>query len=229
MFTPTDSLPLPSLDMLELYKRYRKQSMAIVKEKIIKAIPKGVIKKAAKKLGFYEDKKIDISSERVLDVLLNYVIFHYVGNGHKVIERFTNEKKHLYNKTPDEIAILNSFSNRSYGLLFINKTLEHGAVDVTDILNKRQFLLMDEGLSMSAQSKMVVATECLHFSDFAITTGAALPLNACGKEVLSIADTFITNNENFCELSSKKQSRIITMITKTCIDANVLDNIRSFG
>lgn len=229
MFTPTDSVALPSLDMLELYKRYRKQSMAIVQEKIIKTIPKEVTIKSAKKLGFYEKKRIAINSERELDVLFNYIIFHYIGNGHKIIDRFTKEKKHLYTKTPEEIAILNSFSNRSYGLLFINKTLEHGAIDVTDILNKRHFLLMDEGLSMSAISEMVIATECLHFSDFAITTGAALPINSCGKEVSSIIEEFINNNEKFCDLSSKKQSRIITMITKTCVDANVLETIRSFG
>lgn len=224
-----DSITPPDMDMLALYKRYRKLSMDIVKNEILKSIPKDIIKASAKKLGFYQNKSIAIESERNLDILFNYVVFHYVGNGHKIIDRFLIKNKRSDEDAHDEyMTILNAFKNRGYGLLFVNSTFNNGGVDVTDILNHRQFLLMDEGLSMSAPKRMVIATEYLHFRDFAITTGAALPINACAKEVLSVVEKHVTKEEKFENLSIKSQSYIATRITKLCVDANVQESILSF-
>ena len=87
---------------------------------------------------------------------------------------------------------------------------------------------MDEGLSMSAPERMVIATEYLHFRDFVITTGAALPINACAKAVLSVVEKYVTKEEKFENLSIKSQSNAATRITRLCVDANVQESVLSF-
>ncbi len=210
-------------EMLDLYRLRRKNSMDIV-HRFITTLSKEVIQKAARQLGLYYKKSIAVESEQALDVLFNHTIFHYLHNDKKLIERCVYEA--MAKKIPEEkLALLNTLQKASYGILSVLDTLPFGGVYVEDCLNDRTFLLMDEGLSFSAQKGLMIATSYLTFPEFAMTTGAALPVIYHIDKIDELIDEFDINYRLFSELTIKQQSKFVTQLTKHCLKHASLEHI----
>lgn len=214
----------PTQELLDLYRIRRKNSMDIV-HRFIKTIPKGVIQQAAKQLGLYYKKSIAVETEQALDVLFNHIIFHHLYNERKLIERCARETI-ITKKIPEEkLELLHTLQKASYGVLSVLETLPFGGVYVEDCLNDKTFLLMDEGLSFSAQKGLIIATSYLTFPEFTMTTGAALPIIYHIDKLEELIDEFDIEYRHFFELPVKQQSKFIAQLTKHCLEHGSLDHI----
>ncbi|KTD71970.1 hypothetical protein Ltuc_2460 [Legionella tucsonensis] len=109
----------------------------------------------------------------------------------------------------------------SYGVLSVLETLPFGGVYVEDRLNDKIFLLMDEGLSFSAKKGLIIATSYLTFSEFTMTTGAALPIIHHLDKLDELIDEFDIEYRPFFELPVKQQANFITQLTRHCLENGV--------
>ncbi|MBA2650015.1 MAG: hypothetical protein H0U75_10570 [Legionella sp.] len=192
---------------------------------LLKIPSKDMIQQAAKQLGLAHKKNVVVENEQELGVLFNHILFHYVHNGIKIIERCAREV-YLTKKWPQEkLQMLDTLQNASYGVLSVLETLPFGGLYVEDCLNDKVFLLMDEGLSFSAQKGLMIATSYLIFPEFAMTTGAALPVIYHVDKLDDLIDEFDINYRSFSDLNLKQQSKFATQLTKHCLHHGSLDHV----
>ena len=161
--------------ILKRHEKLQEEYLSLANELVLNQIKKHTINAAAKKIGIY-NKNFAIDSNFELLILLDYIIFHHIGNGHKIIDRYINNTKNNKPLDFDESNIIDLLINRSYGILKIIEVQSSGGILIADVINKENFLLVDEVLSKSALPNMFFATEYLHCGDFIMTTVAALPL-----------------------------------------------------
>ncbi|WP_133138384.1 hypothetical protein [Legionella tucsonensis] len=117
--------------------------------------------------------------------------------------------------------MLHTLQEASYGVLSVLETLPFGGVYVEDRLNDKIFLLMDEGLSFSAKKGLIIATSYLTFSEFTMTTGAALPIIHHLDKLDELIDEFDIEYRPFFELPVKQQANFITQLTRHCLENGV--------
>lgn len=214
----------PTQETLDLYRKRRQESMAIV-HRFVKNISKEVLLQSAKQLGLYYKKSIAVETEQALDVLFNHTIFHYLHNGIKMIDRFARESFADTKSSREKLAMIDVLQQASYGILIVKETLSFGGVYVEDILNHNCFLLMDEGLSVSTSKGFIIATSYITFPEFSMTTGAALPVTNYMYEIETLVEDFDIENSSFFELPLKQQSKFVALLTQYALEQGVLDHI----
>lgn len=226
MLTKTEEIKQqnPTQETLDLYRRRRQESMAIV-HRFVKNFNKEVLLQSAKQLGIYYKKTIAVETEQALDVLFNHTIFHYLHNDIKMIDRFAREAAIAQKFSQDKLTMINVLQNASYGILTVKETLPFGGVYVEDSLHNKAFLLMDEGFSFSTAAGCMIATTYVTFPEFSMTTGAALPITGHADDIVTLVEELNLDHYIFSKLPVKKQMKFISVLTQYCLEHGALDRI----
>jgi len=165
------------MNISKKYKEYRKAGIELNK-KITEKMLKGFdLDGAVNLLGFdKQGQTIIFDSEFEMDVMSDFFMFESIKDGKRPIDAYKEE----YPTTSEiEKEILESLID-SHSSLFkiegIDK--ERSIIWLSDILNEKQnILLVDIGLSTSAEVGFLMFTRLISFDDFCMTSGISFVFN----------------------------------------------------
>ncbi|MBL7189729.1 MAG: SEC-C domain-containing protein [Phycisphaerae bacterium] len=109
-------------------------------------------------------------------VLMDYSIYEYQENGKNAVSRYLAETQ--LEPDSEKYRVAKAMSESFYALVQVEEVLPEIGVEAHDFLRDKRFVLVDIGFSHTAVRGAVIATRILPFDDFAITSGAPLPMDA---------------------------------------------------
>ena len=154
------------------YKRLREVGRQL-NNRLVARLSKEILDEGGRKLGILQGGVFVFDSEDETAVLMDYCLYDVRLSGRNMIEQY------LIDSPPDadsdEMACLRAMQHAEYAL-FVVESVERGVgVAGRDLFSGEESLIIDIGLGATAEPGLVVATRILHFDDFSMMSGAALP------------------------------------------------------
>ncbi len=176
--------------VLNRYKQLRARGRAL-NDLLIKQLPKTAIRECAKKLGLLEGKTLVLDSEHELSVLFDYCLYTHRRGNKTVIDRYLAQAPPAV-LSEEDMRLLNAMSNAYYSLFVVDAVQTDKGVTLHDLLRDKTFFLMDTGFGQSARPGLMLAGRVLPLADFAMSSGAFIPLQgtAVRHQVESILKKF---------------------------------------
>jgi len=210
--------------ILERYLRVRKVVSAI-QNAAVGSIPEDIFEKGAKELGLAKGKTLVMRAESEFAIFADHCIYDVLRNGKNVIERYMDGLTAAPDS--DEAAIHQAIRNARYTFLKAERRLPGVGLEAQDVLYRQKLLLTDVGFSKSVQPGMWIATRLLVFDDFAMTTGAALPIAVLDeRDARKMIDEFDRGSpEDFGALSRESRSQLATVFVRMALAMGVSENV----
>ena len=222
--TPLEKMEYPqenSASLLEKYEKYRELGRGVIKD-ILQFVPKDSFLAGAKQLGISKGKNIHIGSESESAMLYDFIVHHFLYNGKTALNRYVERNQNKF--TGDLLDLSVAKGNSYYAILKFEEYLPDGGIVVHDMLrNNQQKLLIDKGLNLSNLKPMVIATTVVEFTDFIMTTGAAVPVVRIMDYISNLLDS---DFKDFANKSKNEQSKLVAKFYKYCFSSSVLNHIK---
>lgn len=166
------------MQLMDHYKQLREVNRK-VNNTLVRRIPKDVLDEGGRKLGLLRDGRSVISEEEA-SIFMDFCIHDVRRNGQTVVEQFLEESP--YPLGSDEEIVLESLAQAVFSV-FVVESCEPGVgAHVRDLASGESRLIVDEGLSKTAQPKMLLATRLMAVENVTMTTGAPLPFGYLPKD-----------------------------------------------
>ena len=174
----------PDATTQELVAEYRRLRQANFKlnNMLVRRLPKDVLNEGAKRLGILRNGVFDFNTEDEAAILMDYCIYDVRRNGRNAIEQYLAESPPADGS--DELLCLRAMQQSTYGFVAVRATQRGMGCVVENLFNERQLLLVDIGLSKTAQTGSVIATRLLEFAKYHTTGGAAIPIAQLSEKQL---------------------------------------------
>ncbi len=168
--------------MLAEYKKYRKASVEF-HSKVVETeqISRETIEDAAKLLGFMQNGRMVLNSDRTIDILFDFLIYDYQIDGKKVIEKFQDNYQHE-NKIEKELlsAMLNSYTS-----FFLVEKITEQKVQLYDLINENRIdNFIDLNLIKTGRENLMIFLRLLKFQNFSMTSGVPFVFTDTSAEKL---------------------------------------------
>jgi hypothetical protein len=211
----------------QLLTRYRaiRETQKALHAKLLKFIPKGALKKSAKRLGIpFEEKTLIFGAQGEMDVLIDYCIYDFREPSYKA--KRSNAVERMLKASPppdgsDEMMLLQAATRARYCIMLVEKIVRGLGVEVKDVLRKESFFLNDVGFSETAVIGYPLAARVISPDGFNITTGAALPLRdkATALDVIAGLEAEIGGKllQGVDGLSPQEKARMSAVIIRECL------------
>ena len=165
--------PLPAQELVARYQRMRAVSREL-NHRMTQRLAKDAMTEGGRKLGLLRNGILVFGSEVEMAVLMDYCLYHVRRNGRNSIEQYCCDRPPA--PGTDEAICLRVMEAAIHSL-FLADSIEPGVgLAVTDLATDEQFLLVDLGLSQTANPGDLFLTRLMLFDAFAATSGAALPM-----------------------------------------------------
>jgi hypothetical protein len=163
-----------------------------------------------------------LSDEDEICVLMDHCIYDHYENEKNAVQRYLADSQ--MEADSDEYIVLKAMSEAFYTIVQVEKIVPNTGAYVNDVLNDRQYLLVDLGLSESATKGIAFATRIIPFYDFVITSGVPLPIDKeTFLEVMEYAESnFAADNQSYLLFDEKQRVDFIAKIIHTCLMNNVV-------
>ncbi|MEX0718412.1 MAG: SEC-C metal-binding domain-containing protein [Planctomycetaceae bacterium] len=155
------------------YDRLRKVGRNL-NDRLAQRLSKRSFDEGARKLGMLHGNVLVLDTEDELAILQDYCIYDVREGGRTSYERYLAENPPRPDS--DEMAVLQAMKENVYSVFMIESAERGLGVQVRNLLSQEEFLLVDYGLSHTAEPRLVLAARVLFFDDLAYSTGATLPL-----------------------------------------------------
>jgi hypothetical protein len=167
---------LKSLSPQELVARYQRLRAVCkrLNNAVLERLPKDALHEGGRKLGLLQGDTFVFDSQYEMDVLMDYCLYHVRRGGRNVVEQYVHSCPPMAGT--DEGLCLRAMQNAIHSLFRVDDVERGVGLAVTDLATDEQYLLVDIGLSQSAQPGLLILSRLLLFDDFAATSGAALVL-----------------------------------------------------
>jgi hypothetical protein len=159
-----------------LFADYR-QTRSVGKQlnsKLVERLGKDVMEEGARKLGMLKKGVFMFETEDETSVLMDYCIYNVYRNGRNVVAQYLLDSPPPENSI--EMRCLKAAQRAFYSLFVVEKALAGLGVLMKDLRTGDSVLVVDQGLGLSAQPNLVIATRLLVLPNFCMTGGAALAL-----------------------------------------------------
>jgi len=205
------------------YKALRRVSVAM-SERLAKMLSGEEIKAAASALGMLQGKNIDLQTEDELCVVMDYAIYNVFRDGRNAVDRWLEDDPPP--EGSNELRLLRSMQNSHYTIVHVQMTIPGFGVRGLDGPEKAPIVIVDVGLSATAQRGLALATR-IHSpgEGWWMTTGAALPL--CGEAVDRIARALEKYQRRYGVEPTEQE--MMTMIVRACIASGASRQIAYAG
>ena len=207
-------------DLAERYKRLRAVSL-----KLNKVLPrfasKDAIEHAARKLGLWHKGTVVLGKEDDVCVLMDYVIYDCYEDGVNAVDRYVADRPPPPGS--DKETVLRAKQQAFYAVAQVEEVLEGLGVRVYDLLSGRRLLLADIGFSRTAVEGVVLAARLIPFEEFAMTSGAPLPLDgdAAVKVVSDVVGRILRDGpETFTNLGKQQKADVTAEIIRIALEAD---------
>jgi len=165
------------MNISKKYKKYRRVGIELNKKIAEKMLEEFDLDGAVNLLGFdRQGQTIIFDSEFEMDVMSDFFRFESIKDGKRPIDVYKEE----YPPTSEiEKEILESLVDSHSSLFKIERIdREKNIIWLSDILNEKQnILLVDIGLSTSAEVGLLMFTRLISFDDFCMTSGVSFVFN----------------------------------------------------
>jgi hypothetical protein len=160
-------------DLLPRYKHLREVGRTLA-HALMKSLPEDALPEAGRKLGILRGKTFVLDTEDEMAVLMDYAIHDVRRQGLNAVERYLAETP----PPPDseEMRFLQSLREARYAILLVEAAEPGVGVQARDLIRNDTFFVMDVGFGTCAEPGFVLATRMHVLDNFAMTTGAGLPV-----------------------------------------------------
>jgi len=162
--------------LIACYKDFRQITHKLQNDDLPKYLSREAFDKCGKKLGVLQDNTLLLDDLDQIGVIMDYCIYDYREGGLNAVARYIADTP--LNPDSDEYAVIKAMSESFYTLLQVEEVLPGVWVRASDLMNNKEYLLVDMGLGKTAVEGIVIATRLLPFEDFVMTSGAPLPADA---------------------------------------------------
>lgn len=188
------------------------------------ALPKYLSKRAfdvcGKKLGLLQKNTFVFGEMDEAAVFMDYCIYDYSEDGGNAVSRYIAD--YQLDPDSDEHLVLKAMSESFHTLLQVESVLPGVGVLANDLIGDKQFLLVDIGFSHAAVRGVVIATRILPFEEFAMTSGAALPVDE--HTLLEISNSvlkqFAGEDGEHITVDMREKADFTAAIIRICLENN---------
>jgi hypothetical protein len=209
------------VDRYECFRRISRQ----LHSTLLNYLPKKALKKCAKKLGISKSGVFVFQQEHEADVLMDYCIYDYYEGSINTVSRYMMQ--HPPTAGSDEYLVLKAMSESYYSIIQVEDIVDGVGIRAHDPLRDKRFLLVDIGLSRTAIEGLVIAARFISFEDFAMTSGAALPVDA--DTLIKIMDLltqrFVEGPDKCRDFSVKQKADLSASIIRLCLESEASSRI----
>jgi hypothetical protein len=160
-------------EFLPRYLRLREVGRSVASA-LVKRLPKDVLDEGGTRLGILRGGVLVFDSEDEMAVLMDFCIHDIRRHGRNAVEAYLEEAP--YPPDSDEMIFLQGLKDAYYSLFLIEAAEPGIGVQVRDAARGGTTFIMDVGFGRSAVPGLILATRILSPENFAMTTGAGLPL-----------------------------------------------------
>jgi hypothetical protein len=168
-------------DIVAQYQRFRPIRLRLNNE-LVHRLTRDVLNDGAKRIGIFHDGIIVFETEDQTSVLMDYCIYNVYRKGRNAVEQCLCDCPP--DPDSDEMACLQAMQHAVYALVAVIRVEPGVGCHVRNMFTEETRLLVDIGLSKTAQPGAVIATRLLDFGGFVATGGAALPLGVLDNKEL---------------------------------------------
>ncbi len=155
------------------YQRLRGLRLHLNNE-LVQRLSKEVLHEGARKLGMLRGNVFVFNHEVESSVLMDYCIYNVFQNGHNAVEQYLADCPPQPDS--DEMICLLAMQRATYALVAVLGVERGVGCHVRNLFTEEEHLLVDMGLSQTAERGALMATRLLDFGDYLATGGAAIPV-----------------------------------------------------
>lgn len=159
---------------VEDYKAIRQTGKELT-TKIFKfeTVNKDGLNYAAKLLGYWNENKLIFDSEEEFDMLTEFLIFEKFKKNTNVVQRFYNSDPELTDLEKENMNGLLNFHASLFEVKSVDSNMN--TIVLVDLLdpNRKEFTLMDIGLSHTSAAGLIFYTRLLPVQDVYMTSGVS--------------------------------------------------------
>ena len=199
------------------YKELRKITFRLQNEVLPEYLSKRAFEICGKKLGVLHNNTLVLDNMDQTGVIMDYCIYNYRERGLNTVLRYLADSQ--LDPDSDEYVVVKAMSKSFHALVQIADVLPGVGVQSRDLLNNREYLLIDMGLSQTAVKGVVIATRLLNYEDFVTTSGAALPVDEEALvEILDFAlQHYGTDDGKHIEVDIDERDDLTAAIIRICL------------
>jgi len=177
------SSPQPKVfkDIVAQYQQLRPIRLRL-NDELVHRLSRDVLDDGAKRIGIFHDGTFVFENEDETSVLMDYCIYNVYRKGRNAVEQYLCDCPP--DPDSDEMACLRAMQHGTYALVAVLRVEPGVGCHVRNLFTEETRLLVDIGLSKTAQPGTVIATRLLDFGGFVAAGGAALPLGILDNDEL---------------------------------------------
>ena len=211
-------------ELVNKYKRFRQINREL-NSILTKRLSRNALDEAGRKLGILEGDVLVLGREDEMSVLMDYCIYEYRENGQNAVSRYLAESPPAGDT--DEYTVLKAMSQSLYTLIKVAKVLPGVGVEADDLFSDRTYPLIDIGFGSSAVEGFALATRLIPFTDFVMTSGAALPVNTeTLTEIFdSVLPRFAEEAGMYVEIDAQRKADFDAAVIRVCLERDMSQHI----
>lgn len=212
----------PAMSLATRHGQLR-QGLMQLHQAILAGLPQALAEGRMRALGVLEGNALTVDSKQKVAAVLDHCLYNVRQDGQTLAERHL-ERLHPAPES-DEALLLEAMDDAWYSAFVVERAEPGSGIQVRDSLRGGEsFLLMDQGLSLSARPGVVLATRVLEVAGLHMTTGAVLPLmNAAMLDAIQRAAGRVFGFKTTEELSEEEWTETETIILRHALGGNVAE------
>lgn len=199
------------------YKDFRKITWRLQNGPLPKYVSKKTLDVCGKKLGVLRGNTLVLDDTDQIGPVMDYCIYDYKEDGLNAVARYIADT--ALDPDSDESIVLRAMSQAFYTLVQVAQVVPGVGVLAQDLINNREYLLIDMGLGRTAKEDITIATRILPFDDFVMTSGAPLPVGP--EELAEIFDFAVehygTEDRKYIEFDMSQRADLTAAIIRICL------------
>ncbi len=182
----------------------------------------------AKELGNFDDyiEKVIIRNNAELNVFYDYLaLYRKIENKRAICYWGQNNKEA---KTKDNATVVNALEQARFSVLRIDENLDHGALRVTDVISKKEHLLIDNALNSSQKEGWFFVCSLLQLDNYTMTSGGGIPLcpkSAASKSALTLLQKHLVKLRGAKRPLNKAVNAAVCELYGFCLRGGALENM----
>ncbi|KKB96220.1 hypothetical protein SZ25_00702, partial [Candidatus Arcanobacter lacustris] len=123
-------------------------------------------------------------NEAELNVFYDYIILYRKIENKRCIINWTLQSPKAINQGNQQVV--KALEKASFAILRLDENLRDGAIKVTNVINKKELLLIDKSLNRSDKEGCFFICSLLDMGNYVMTSGGGIPIDPNsdgGKEI----------------------------------------------
>ena len=179
---PFDTGPMSGPSRAEIIARYRHLRAISLQlhHEILKRVSSDALLRQGRRLGLVSGRTWILDDEDELHYALDLATHTAPPDKARAIDRYARSAN--FAPTSNEAITLEAMCKARFTLLYVERRHEIAGVIATDLCQRKELWLMDEGLELSVPLEYMIATRLFTPAEFSMTCGVTIPVDAAYLE-----------------------------------------------